>query len=357
MTIEIIAPHELDAGLVATWARLQAADGDLRSPFFSPEFCRIIGEVRPDVRIAVIQGAGEVCGLFAFHRQRFGRLAPLAGQISDYHGIVGVPGPGDGIGAILRAAGAQAYDFNHMPVSQRGFAAQSFRRTTSPLVDLSGGFDAWHAGRRAETRAIRDVERRARKLAREVGPLRFVANDTSPEVWNRLIDWKRAALAAIGVDFILDRPWARAAAEAIRNHDSPAFAGMTSTLWAGDTLAAVHFGMRNARTWHWWFPAYNVELGRYSPGLALIMDALRHAEATGIDELDFGRGDQRYKAEFANGHRALCEGSVERSLSPLGVPRRLRKAVQKPLTQGASVAVSEFARKVGDRLLVAGRLT
>lgn len=356
MTVEIIAPHELDAGLVATWNRLQAANDDLRSPFFSPAFCRIVGAVRPDLRIAVIRDAGEVCGLFAFHRQRFGRLAPLAGQISDYHGIVGASGPG-GIGAILRAADAQAYDFNHVPVSQTGFAGQAFRRTASPRIDLSDGFEAWRAGRRAKTGAIKDVERRARKLAREVGPLRFVANDTSPEAWASLLDWKRAALAAVGVEFILDRPWARGAAEAIRDHDSPGFAGMTSTLWAGDRLAAVHFGMRSARAWHWWFPAYNAELGRYSPGLALIMHALRHAEAMGIDELDFGRGSERYKTEFANGHRALCEGSVERSFSPLGVPRRLRKAVQKPLSQGASVAVSEFARKVGDRLLVAGRLT
>lgn len=356
MTVEIIAAHELDAGLEATWDRLQAADDDLRSPFFSPTFCRIIGAVRKDVRIAVIRDEGEVCGLFAFHRQRYGRLAPLAGQISDYHGIVGTPGPG-GIGAILHEAGAQAYDFNHMPVSQTAFAAHAFRRTTSPLIDLSQGFDAWRDARRAETGAIKDVARRARKLERDVGPLRFVANDTSPGVWENLLDWKRAALAAIGVEFILDRPWARAVAEAIRDHDSPDFAGTTSTLWAGDQLAAVHFGMRSARTWHWWFPAYNADLGRYSPGLALIVEALRHGEATGIDELDFGRGDQRYKRELANGHRALCEGSVERGFSPLGMPRRLRKAVQKPLTQGASVAVSEFTRKVGDRLLVAGRLT
>ncbi len=357
MSVEIITARELDSGLWADWRRLQAADADLRSPFFSPDFCRIVGAVREDVRIAVIEDAGKVCGVFPFHRQRFGRLAPLGGQISDYHGIVGTPARGEGIGAILRAANAQAFDFNHMPVSQTAFAAHAFRRTTSPLVDLSGGFEAWREGRRARTSAISDVERKMRKLERTLGPLRLVANDTSDEVWQSLMDWKRAALAEIGVGFILDVPWAREVAEAIRDTDTPAFGGMTSALWAGDELAAVHFGMRTGTTWHWWFPTYNVGLKRHSPGLALILESLRHAAATGIDELDFGRGDQDYKLWFANAERGLCEGSVERSLSPLGATRRLRKAVQKPLARAGSEALAEFARKVGDRLLVAGRIT
>jgi CelD/BcsL family acetyltransferase involved in cellulose biosynthesis len=357
MRVEIIAARDLDDGLEATWRRLQADDNDLRSPFFSPEFFRVVAGVRPDARIAVMHDGGEVGGFFAFHRQRFGRLAPLAGQISDYHGIVGAPARGATIADILRAASAQAYDFNHTPASQPAFAAHAFRRTTSPLVDLSGGYDAWRAARRAETGTINEVERKMRKLGRDIGPLRFVANDTSGEVWQALLDWKRASLAAIGTGFILDKPWAREVIETIRDSDTPDFGGMTSALWAGDELAAVHFGMRTGTTWHWWFPTYNIHLKRYSPGLALILESLRHAELRGIDELDFGRGDQGYKRWFANGERALCEGSVERSLSPLGATRRLRKALQKPLALAGPEAMAEFTRRVGDRLLVAGRIS
>lgn len=357
MTVHILTADEIDPGLQDAWVRFQAGNPDLRSPFFSPEFCRIVAGVRPDLRIAVVPGDAGPEAIFPFHMQRFGRLAPLAGPISDYHGIIGPPAAGRAIGAILRAAGAQAFDFNHAPASQTVFAHNAFLTTSSPLVNLSDGFESWRQARRAEVRALRDVERRGRKLAREVGPLRFVANDRSDEVWQAVLDWKRAALAAMGVRFILDRGWAREVVETIRATDTPDFGGITAALWAGDTLAAVHFGMRTSTTAHWWFPSYNAALGRYSPGLMLLMESLRHAADTGITEFDFGRGGERYKGEFANSSRALCEGSVERALTPLGAARRLRKAGQATLARTGASTLTDLTRRAGNRLLAAGRLS
>lgn len=357
MSVEVIGAGELAGELEQAWRRFQALDPDVRSPFFSPEFCRIVAGVREDLRVAVVSDSTGPTGFFPFHRQRFGRLAPLAGQISDYHGVIGRPGAVRDMREILRRAKAQAYDFNHAPASQPAFARHAYLQTASPLVDLADGFEDWRIAQRAKARAIREVERRARKLGREVGPLRFVANDTSETVWQAMLDWKRDALAAMGVGFVLDTPWARAVVEAIRQTDTPVFAGTTSALWAGDELAAVHFGMRSATTWHWWFPVYNERLSRYSPGLALLMETLRHADEIGVTELDFGRGGERYKGEFANASRALCEGSVERALSPLGALRRIRKAVQIPLERTQAASLSDFSRRAGNRLLSAGRIS
>ncbi len=354
--IEEITARELDATLERAWTAFQAADPDLRSPFFSPAFCRIVAQVRSDVRIAVMTDAGEPVGFFPFHRQRFGRLAPLAGQISDYHGIIGQRGARGDLHAVLRALKGQVYDFNHVPVSQPQFRHHAYLQADSPLVDLSAGFDSWFLGRRSTNKGFRALDRKGRKLDREVGPLRFVANEADPAVWQQLLSWKRDALAGIGVKLILDRPWAGAVVDRIRQTDTPGFGGMTSALWAGDALAAVSFSMRNGTTGHSWFPTFNPQFSRASPGLLLLIEIIRHAADIGLTEYDLGRGPEQYKREFANGARDLCEGSVERPLTPLGLTRKARKAAQVAAEKTGKAACAEVARRAGNRLLSAGRI-
>lgn len=355
-SIEVICARDLDPGLEAQWRDWQAASPSLSSPFFSPAFCRIVAEVREDTRIAVICEDGRAVGLLPYHAQARGRIAPLAGPISDYHGVVSAPGVGFDAGAILGGIGAGAYDFNHAPVAQTALSPGAFHHTRSPVVDLRDGFEAWRLAQRAKVRAIKDVERRGRKMARELGEFRFVPNDVSEVVWDHFMTWKRAALAQMGVDFILDQPWAREVIAQVRAAQSKEFAGMTSALFAGETLAGVHFGMRSATSWHWWFPAFNDDLSRYSPGLSLIMECLKHAEEIGVQELDFGRGSERYKGEFANGGHDLMEGSVERVLTWAGGLRTLRKAMQRPVDRLASPKGADVARRMGNRLLRAGHL-
>lgn len=354
--IEVISATELDAGLEAAWRGLQAADHDLRSPFFSPEFCRIVAGVRDDVRVAVISDDAGLAGFFPVHLQRFGRLAPLAGEISDYHGIIGTRAAAVPPRALLAAFKAQAFDFNHVPAVQTGFCAQAYLHTDSPLVDLSDGYEAWRLARREVVKSMRTLDRKGRKLAREVGPLRFVANEPDPRVWQKLLEWKRASLAAIGVKFILDRPWAAGVIDAVRHSDTPAFGGLTSALWAGDELVAASFSMRTDSTGHSWFPTYNHTHARSSPGLLLLQEVLRAAADRGLTEYDLGRGDEKYKTEFANAARDICEGSLERPMTPLGLPRRLRKAAQAVADRAQKPELRDTVRRAGNRLLSAGRL-
>ncbi|WP_112322946.1 GNAT family N-acetyltransferase [Oceanibium sediminis] len=355
MKVDVLRVEELSDDLAARWRGFQDASEDLASPFFSVEFCRIVGRARPDLRVAVIEDAGAPCGFFAFHGKRGGGAAPLAGQISDYHGIVGDPGVITAT-ALLQGAGVSAFDFNHALRSQSVFAESAFRFTSSPLADLQDGFEQWRAARRAETKAILTVERRARKMAREIGELSFVANDPSPAAWEALLTWKRASLAQQRSGLVLDVPWVKAIAEGVRASEGPAFSGVLSTLRAGDRLVAVHFGMRSKAAWHWWFPTYDAEMGAYSPGLILLLECVRHGAASGLRELDLGRGEQRYKREFANRERLLCEGSIERVHLPAGAARYVRKTVHSLSDRILPERYVDLERRVFNRVLGAGKL-
>jgi CelD/BcsL family acetyltransferase involved in cellulose biosynthesis len=82
-------------------------------------------------------------------------------------------------------------------------------------------------------------------------------------------------------------------------------------LYADDQPAAIHFGMQSGSLLHSWFPAYDLTLGKYSPGSALMLLIIQHAAEQGVSLIDLGRGDDEYKLTFANDAVPLAEGIIE----------------------------------------------
>ena len=97
----------------------------------------------------------------------------------------------------------------------------------------------------------------------------------------------------------------------IRAQQTDDFSGVLSALYIDDQLAAAHFGMRSANVLHYWFPVYDQELQKYSPGLILLVELARFAAAAGIHRIDLGKGSDRFKQSFMSGAISVAEGSVE----------------------------------------------
>ena len=72
-------------------------------------------------------------------------------------------------------------------------------------------------------------------------------------------------------------------------------------LRAEQRVVAVPFGLRSESSLSCWFPAYDIELARYSPGLGLHLKMAEGAAATDIRCLDLGKGDEDYKQSLKNG--------------------------------------------------------
>ena len=337
MNVRVVPCAALTADELARWGELQRARPVYRSPFFRPEFALAAARVR-DVRVAVIEGAG----FWAFEagRRRHGR--PVAWPFSDYHGPV--VGSAVDPRALVRACGLATWSFDHVPAGLDGFAPYLSGEGRSPCLDVSGGFDAYLAGRRGRS-DIRGALRKARKLGREVGPLRLVADSDDRELLTRTVEWKRRQYAETGVRDVLADAGARdllGHAHAARSRE---FAGVLSVLYAGDVVAGLHLGLRSGPVWHSWFPAYNPELDRYSPGLVLMLELAAAAPELGIAEIDLGKGEARYKQALATGVVAVYEGVVgagrlsavpvrasagaRRALRAVGVHRVVRRALRR----------------------------
>ena len=191
MNVTVIRANELTADLMREWDRIQRASPELASPYFRPEFTAAVAIVRGDVRLAVLREGERIVGFFPFQRNWLGIGKPVGGALSDYHGVIIEPGIELNVRSLLRACGLVVWDFNHLVASQTMFAP--YRRTAdeSPYMDLSRGYDAYMTERReAGTREITEASRKRRKLEREVGPVRFVAEGADPHVLADLARWK-----------------------------------------------------------------------------------------------------------------------------------------------------------------------
>ena len=94
--------------------------------------------------------------------------------------------------------------------------------------------------------------------------------------------------------------------------DTDGCQGTLSVLHVGERIAAVHLGLRSEQSLSCWFPAYDPSLARYSPGLVLMLGMARAAADAGLQHLDLGKGDERYKQSLKTGDLTIGEGAVYR---------------------------------------------
>jgi CelD/BcsL family acetyltransferase involved in cellulose biosynthesis len=305
-----IAAGELDPELIGRWERLHQSHAELASPYFSPHFTRLVAETRGDVYVGVLEEGGAPVGFFPFHRGSMGRGRPIGLGLSDHHGVVIAPGTPFVATDLLRGCGLTCYSFDHLSASQGPFEAYVERRDVSPILDLSCGYEAFAAAvrRRGSKQIVKNGTLR-RKLEREVGPLRFTAQTRESAPLAAILGWKSTMYDQSKTMF--DQPWIQDLLRRLCATDLPGFGGMLSGLWVGERLVAAHMGMRSHRVWHYWFPAYDESLARYSPGLILLLDMATAAPGLGLSHVDLGKGASQYKERLMTGQIPLSEGRVD----------------------------------------------
>jgi CelD/BcsL family acetyltransferase involved in cellulose biosynthesis len=312
----VLRADQLTAAHVEAWSRLQRADAAVDSPFMRPEFTQAVGAVRDDVEVAVLEQDGEPVGFFPFQRNRWNIGKPVGGRMSDFQGLVARQGLEWNAAELVRACGLAAWDFDHLVRSQRPFEPYHFRVGDAPFVDLSRGFDVYQAERRqAGSDKVRQTLRKARKMEREVGPLRFETHTSDPQVLGRLLEWKANQYRRTRVTNVFGFDWTVRLVEQVLRDPTEAFGGMLTALYAGDQLAAVELTLRSHGVIHGWFPAYDRSFSPYSPGMILMVELARVAPSLGIRRYDLGKGMTPYKASLMSGAAPLAEGCV--ALNPL----------------------------------------
>lgn len=309
--ITVLPARRLSAEHWEAWSRIQQSRSDLDSAFFRPELAQLVAEVRDDVEVAVLNDRERPVGFFPFQRGPRNIAQAVVGRLSEFHGVIAEASAEWTPRQLIKACGLAAWHFDHLPVSQTQFALNVWGESTSPYMDLSSGYEVYRDAIRSQGSSLTQVERKGRKLAREVGPLRFEYHTTDDQAFRALLDWKTEqhrrtkVLQVLKVDLVvnlLDR---------LRHVQTEQFQGVFSVLYAGEHLTAVHLGLCSSAALHIWFPAYQVEYEQYSPGLVLLLEMAKNSAARGVQRIDFGKGTERYKVNFKSADTRIAEGAVD----------------------------------------------
>jgi CelD/BcsL family acetyltransferase involved in cellulose biosynthesis len=331
MKIRVLSANDLSREHWQQWDALQRSEPALASPFFRPEYTAEVAAVRDDVRVAVIEIGGETAG-FLPYQQRHRAAWAVGGRLNDFQGPILPVNLDFSPMELIRGCGLAAWEFDHLLTDYAALKPHHRLVEPSTYVDLSGGFECYQARRKKlGGREPKQTLRKQRKFEEEVGTIRFEYHTTDRDVIRQLVMWKSEQYRQSGLVDIFSLDWTLPLLQRLIHSQGEHFEGILSALYAGDQLAAVHFGLRSGAVFHMWFLTYNRELSHYSPGLVLLVELLKAASARGVRRVDFAKGHSQMKDTFHTNVAQVAEGRVDSRpvASALWTPYlRMREAVR-----------------------------
>ncbi|MFJ6982477.1 MULTISPECIES: GNAT family N-acetyltransferase [unclassified Streptomyces] len=309
----MLGPEELAEGDRERWRALRAASTAPRNPFMEPEFATAVGRVRPATRVAVVYEGREPVGFLPHERGALGRGQALAHGVSDVQGAVLAPGLGLGADELLRACGLSSFAFDNLEAEQGLFVPHAAAEYASYVIDVEKGYETYESVLRAQSpKFLKTTLAKERRLGRQVGELRFVFDERDPAALRTLMAWKSAQYRRTGRRDRFAQEWINRLVGLLAETRTTDCAGTLSVLYAGGRPIAAHFGLRSSTVLACWFPSYEPEFARFSPGLVLHLRMAEAAAAEGVGLLDLGRGAAEYKDALRTGEVPVYEGAWTR---------------------------------------------
>lgn len=314
MKISVIHPREIDNELVRTWRQLLSVSCLPESGFLTPEFAIAVGHHRSDARVAVIEDAGERVGFFPYQSRPGGFARALAFGINDFQAIVASPQCDIDFVDLLKACGLVRCRFDHLLSSAPLREGESSQTHVSPVIDFGSGFEQYVETQARISSGFKRAQRKHDRFARaHEGAWSFRWNSTDPNTMDRLLNLKSAQCKASGSHDYTTHRWIRSLLEELSALQGEFLAGVQSELRVGNQVIAMHFGLRTRSRLHWWFPAYEPQWARWSPGLSILFETIKASSAHRLTCVDLGKDLSRYKQEFMNNALHVREGIAHAS--------------------------------------------
>ena len=294
----------------AIWAEIRTNTPALRSPYFHPDYTRLLADLRPDVRVVCEYDAdGTPIAFLPIQGQKFAR--PVGAPMSDYHAIITAE---DDItyNSLLSGTGIGAYHYSCSTDVDRLDQIQILSTSQTAAIDITGTADEWRATRDGSYRRhLKSNRRRTRKAEENVGPKRIELFSRNIDVYAALLKWKREKFAQTGKYDVLSAEWTQ---NLIRKlWERGASAGLRCdmhALYFGNRLAAIDLGLSDGDVFHSWMVAYDDELSEYAPGIQLLEGLIDATPDTGYKRIDMGEGLDGYKRHYATASEPVVTGLV-----------------------------------------------
>ena len=178
--------------------------------------------------------------------------------------------------------------------------------------------ESWSEYHQAHKKLFADINRRHRKLEREVGPVSFQFDDPDPAVLQACMDFKSQQYCSTGEVDMFAFP------EHVTLFHEMAKQGLikVSSLRVGDRLIAANVCATDQQRLYYWIPAYDQAFRHHSPGMLLLGFLLEESYKRGDQEFDFLIGGESYKWKFATHARLIAE------IGSPPLPQQLLRAIK-----------------------------
>ena len=294
----------------AAWGRFRAANTDLQSPYFHPEYTRLLSKLRPDVRVLCqYDDAGEAIAFLPIQGRRFAR--PVGSPMSDYHAII-TNSADITYDSFLSQTDIGAYHFSCATDPQRLRMPQILSENETAAIDILTTAEDWRAERDGSYRRhLKSNRRRTRKAEDAFGPKRIETFSRNIDVFTSLLTWKRKKFADTGKYDVLSADWTESLIRTLWERGPKADLRCDMhAIYFGDRLAAIDLGLSDGTTFHSWMVAYDDELSGFGPGIQLLEGLIDATSETGYKHIDMGEGLDGYKRHYASASGKVVSGLV-----------------------------------------------
>ena len=315
MRTRIVKPGQLTRDELHVWHGMLRANPVLNSPFFLPEFTLAMSAVHSGVRVIVSEQDGQPVAFLPFQPDQKGIAVSVGGSMNDFQGLISEPDSDCSLVELLKLASVSRFKCHKLLDWRNDLGDFVLSRSSSPIVNLARGFQSWKADLQGHgSEQLKQLARKERKLERECGSVRFEFRSMDPDVLQTLIRWKRDQYLRTREVDIFSYDWTgRLLMRLLSSPQDSALQPVLSAMYAGNKLVAAHYGLMSDTVCHWWFPVYDPEYGKYSPGKLLLCRILEESAREGIVRFDFGAGDESYKYSFANDSVDICRTVIDRN--------------------------------------------
>lgn len=308
----------------ALFCAFRDANPDLDSPYFSVDFLKAIAPHTPGSMLARFHDGDEIVGFFAYQK-RGQSLQPAGAPLADYHAAVMKSGYAPDWSRLLAAAGAKRLEFNGL-IGLDGLDRAPIIKHRQ-IADVKDGFEAWFATQKAlAPKYFKNLGRCTRNVAKDLPDLAFEWTEVSPTLLDWVLDLKVDQYKRSGMHNVFSCGWTRDLLLALAAQKTGQSCLRAGVYRRGEELVAAEICLIDGEDLHFWFPAYNPAYSRYSPGLLLTFDIIRHNANLGLKVFDFGSGGEAYKSPMTIDGPLCYEGQVGQALALPVKSERLQRA-------------------------------
>lgn len=318
MRISLKKLSELAGEEIRQWDHLLEHATPYTSPFLSHAFCRAVDEVCGNVKVLQFETPDRIAGFLPFQlrkgRSLLGHAQKVGAEMSDCFGAIGMSGVQFGPEEILNAARISSLRFDHGNSEMCPFQFSEREEQKGLRVHATGHANFIDGLKAADKHFVKTVSRAEAALASTLGPISFRWNTDNPfRDLSHLISVKRQQFRRTNKPDNLRKGWQSALLQRLvcrpegRNCEP-----ILSTLYGGQTWLASNLSLRCGNVLHIWFPAYNVNYRRYSPGHLLFFKLIGAGLDRGLTFFDFGEGEAAYKKKYRGESYSLWKGAIAR---------------------------------------------